>query len=671
MDEEELNEMDKLEIDEQTNGVSSSTMNDRKRKTTKGSHEPSKKPKLPKEQRKEQKRQKIEAENSGAKATLNGGFYEEDSRTAKKAEKKRLRALAKAQSEDDGSNGGRHKGKVQVNGNSPTKDFKAARKAERRLKAVQLAQNENSDLVRQEGVDINSGTNTATLVKGSTGVNGDKTTRRAKKKTEKLHSKAIKKANSHKVTKQRKQRDSSDEDEQMSSDAGEADLASESLDSRHGAMKKAEKEKRTVLETVPMKSSDNSFTRSALNNSTYREDPELSALAQGDIDSFLSASSITVSDPSTTASLRPMISFSHLPPSTKTFTSTLLSFKSPTPIQSAVWPFLFAGRDVIGVAETGSGKTLAFGVPCIDYIKSLPASSTSIQSRKYLGRAKAVIVSPTRELALQSYEQLSILGKDDNIQTVCVYGGVPKDPQKLALQSADIIIATPGRLLDLMNEDAADLSKVGYLVLDEADRMLDKGFENDIRKIILATPSTLPTSLSISNGITDRPRQTLMFTATWPPSIRDLAATFLLNPVHISIGLDNPQGDLRANTRITQSVEVIDPRSKESRLMQIIKDHQSGASKDDRILVFCLYKKEAQRVESSLRAKGLRVVGIHGDLSQEKRTKSLMEFKRDGGTPLLIATDVAARGLDIPDVKLVINLTFPLTVEDYVHRIGR
>lgn len=388
----------------------------------------------------------------------------------------------------------------------------------------------------------------------------------------------------------------------------------------------------------------------------YEEDSALTALPQSEIDSYLSSNFITITDPTTSKHLRPIISFSQLPASTRAgaAASPFASFKNPTPIQSAAWPFLFSGRDVIGVAETGSGKTLAFGVPCIRYISSLPPQP------KKSSPARAVIISPTRELAVQIYEQILQLAKPAALQAVCVYGGVPKDAQRLALKSSHIVVATPGRLNDLINEGAADLRNVCFFVLDEADRMLDKGFEDEIRKII----STIP-SPSSSSG-----RQTLMFTATWPPSVRDLAATFMRSPVKIAIG-DNPTGELRANTRIVQKVEVVDPRSKEMRLLQLIKQYQSGKAKDDRILVFCLYKKEATRVEGFLRSKGLRVAGIHGDLSQEKRTSSLEAFKRDGGCPLLVATDVAARGLDIPAVKVVINVTFPLTVEDYVHRIGR
>lgn len=391
----------------------------------------------------------------------------------------------------------------------------------------------------------------------------------------------------------------------------------------------------------------------------YVEDSALSSLPQSDVDSFQSANFISIIDPSSAAPLRPIIKFSYLPKNILAHSFT--NFKAPTPIQAAAWPFLLSNRDVIGVAETGSGKTLAFGVPCIRSIltstsakpkpkpKPKPSPSESAQAR-------AVIVSPTRELAVQIHEQMEKLALPAHLATACIYGGVPKDPQRDALKTAHIIVATPGRLNDLIEEGAADLSQVKYLVLDEADRMLDKGFEDAIRTIISRTPST-------ASG-----RQTLMFTATWPPSVRELAATFMSQPVHITIGANNPGGELRANKRITQVVEVVEPEAKQGRLLQIIKQH--GGSNNARILIFCLYKKEAMRIEGYLHSKGLRVAGIHGDLNQAKRMQSLEAFK-SGACPLLVATDVAARGLDIPNVKLVLNVTFPLTVEDYVHRIGR
>ncbi|KAL8696900.1 MAG: hypothetical protein Q9201_007419 [Fulgogasparrea decipioides] len=383
---------------------------------------------------------------------------------------------------------------------------------------------------------------------------------------------------------------------------------------------------------------------------SYHQDPGLTALSDSEIESFLSANFITVKDPSSNKPLRPVTKFSYLPSSSQS--SAFSAFKSPTPIQASAWPFLLSGRDVVGVAETGSGKTLAFGIPCIRSV------SSAISTERSKTPARAVIISPTRELAVQIHTQTEAIATPSNIHTVCVYGGVPKDSQRLALPKAHIIVATPGRLNDLIEEGSADLSAVKYCVLDEADRMLEKGFEDAIRKIISTTPSR-------AQG-----RQTLMFTATWPESVRELAATFMNQPVHITIGENNADGELRANTRIEQKVEVVDPRAKEQRMLQIIKQYQSGKQRDDRILVFCLYKKEATRVENFIRSKGLRVAGIHGDLSQSARMAALEGFK-SGQCPLLVATDVAARGLDIPNVKLVLNVTFPLTVEDYVHRIGR
>ena len=396
----------------------------------------------------------------------------------------------------------------------------------------------------------------------------------------------------------------------------------------------------------PRKSKKEKPQAVATSSLSYTEDPALTALPQSGIDDFLATNFITIDDPASATTLRPITKFSYLPSGDS---SAFTAFKAPTPIQSAAWPFLLSGRDVIGVAETGSGKTLAFGVPCIRSItKSLP--------HKKSAPARAVIVSPTRELAAQIHDQIEQLAKPASLSTVCVYGGVPKDAQRAALKTAHIVVATPGRLNDLINEGAADLSNVNYLVLDEADRMLDKGFEEEIRKII---GTTSPVG-----------RQTLMFTATWPPSVRDLAATFMTQPVHISIGVDNPTGELRANTKIKQLVEVVDPRGKEQRLLQILRQHQGPKNKTDRILVFCLYKKEAARIEGFLRQRGLSVAGIHGDMNQTARSASLDSFKT-GQCPLLVATDVAARGLDIPAVKVVVNVTFPLTVEDYVHRIGR
>lgn len=396
------------------------------------------------------------------------------------------------------------------------------------------------------------------------------------------------------------------------------------------------------------KPKDSEHHRSAVSPPSYAQDPKLTALSQSEVDSYLETNSIQISDQlDQNITLRPITSFSYLPQAHEHLYEPLKAFSEPTPIQATTWPFLFAGRDVIGIAETGSGKTLAFGLPCIRRL--MPRGGTMDAG------VKAVMVTPTRELAIQVYKQIVELAGSSAANVVCVYGGVSKDEQRMALKKASVVVATPGRLKDLLNDRVVDLRAVEYLVLDEADRMLDKGFEDDIRDIV----SNMPRAGH---------RQTLMFTATWPMEIRELAATFTKSPVHINVGSSSTE--LRANPRITQVVEVVDSQDKESRLLQLLSKHQQGKKGRDKILVFCLYKKEATRVERFIRSRGYQVAGIHGDLSQHERVKSLDAFK-SGSVALLVATDVAARGLDIPAVKLVLNLTFPLTVEDYVHRIGR
>lgn len=381
----------------------------------------------------------------------------------------------------------------------------------------------------------------------------------------------------------------------------------------------------------------------------YVPSPELNALPQSTVDEFLKTNSIHITDPCEQQPARPITSFSFLPDCSTDLYRPLEAFTAPTPIQAVSWPLAFAGRDVIGVAETGSGKTLAFGLPCLRRILELNGSRKS-------HRLSAVIITPTRELAMQIYDQLLKYSSLVGVGVACIYGGASKDQQRREIKNASVIVATPGRLKDMHNEEAVNLTKVKYLVLDEADRMLDKGFEQDIREIIGAMPST-------------RKRQTIMFTATWPTSVRNLAAAFTKDPVTITVG-DNQSSDIRANERIKQIVEVVKPYEKEGRLLELLRKYQAGNKSNDRILVFCLYKKEATRIERFIRSKGYKVAGIHGDLNQTERFKSLDAFK-SGSTSLLVATDVAARGLDIPAVKLVLNVTFPLTVEDYVHRIGR
>ncbi|KAM3537924.1 hypothetical protein ARSEF1564_009163 [Beauveria bassiana] len=468
-----------------------------------------------------------------------------------------------------------------------------------------------------------------------------------KKEKKKARKEAKKKLNVAKHAKKQAQEDSEpvvDEKEEEEKETSEPKKEKKEK-KETSEPKKEKKEKKNKAASAPAPSSANGYEPTAA----------LNGVAQADIDAFLETEQITITDPkSSEATLRPILDFAHLPP-TDLLTkkgSPFANYKAPTPIQAASWPFTLSGRDVVGVAETGSGKTMAFALPCVKAVAAIGKRGT-----------KAVIVSPTRELAMQTHEQLAALATLARLSCVCLYGGSSKDEQRALInRGADIIVATPGRLKDFMSDDTVDLSGCQFAVLDEADRMLDKGFEDDIKQILGSCPPR-------------EKRQTLMFTATWPFSVQTLASTFMVEPVKITIGCggketENGAVELQANTRITQRVEVLDGKDKEFRLLQVLKQAQQGSKKNDRILVFCLYKKEATRVENFLSRKGIRVGGIHGDLRQEQRTKALESFKL-GHTPVLVATDVAARGLDIPEVKLVVNVTFPLTIEDYVHRIGR
>ena len=268
-----------------------------------------------------------------------------------------------------------------------------------------------------------------------------------------------------------------------------------------------------------------------------------------------------------------------------------------------------------------------------------------------------LIMAPTRELAMQSDIVCREVGEHKGtgpaVRSVCIYGGVSKHDQKQAIRDGvEIIVATPGRLLDLVEEGALSLSDVDCLVLDEADRMLDEGFEPAIRKIVAKCPSA-------SKG-----RQTIMFSATWPEDIRRLAETYLKSDVvRVVVGGD----ELSANHRVTQIVECIDKSGRDKRLLELLRKYHNSKN---RCLIFILYKREANTLMSFLSNKGYNVGAIQGDMTQTARTDALENFK-SGKVPLLIATDVAARGLDIPQVEYVLNYSFPLTVEDYVHRIGR
>ncbi|BGO93762.1 hypothetical protein NBRC10512_004550 [Rhodotorula toruloides] len=400
-----------------------------------------------------------------------------------------------------------------------------------------------------------------------------------------------------------------------------------------------------------------------------------------EVDAFLSENNISYEPESAKTQFPPVLSFASLPLADGV-RKGLSGFAKPTPIQSASFPLMLAGRDVIGIAETGSGKTVAFGVPAIEHILSLPSSPAG-KKGKSTAPVSVLIICPTRELAMQTHQNLSLISSalSPSLPSVCLYGGVPKPEQVKILRNdrPRIVVGTPGRLLDLAREGNLDLGKVSWLVLDEADRMLDKGFENDIREIIklcLPSPSSPLGPVKEEKG-EPKARRTAMFSATWPMSVRKLAADFMTSPLRITVGSDS----LTANSRVEQvAIVVPDSRQKETLLLTHLRDNgfslnatKKGADKGkdrDKALVFALYKKEATRLFEFLRMKGYEVACINGDMSQEKRTKSLEDFKL-GKANILVATDVAARGLDIPKVELVINQTFPLTIEDYVHRIGR
>ncbi|ORX56516.1 DEAD-domain-containing protein [Piromyces finnis] len=405
--------------------------------------------------------------------------------------------------------------------------------------------------------------------------------------------------------------------------------------------KKEKKEKKEKEESKEIPSSEISTIANENNGIwSYQEHEEISNLSESELNQFWQKNNIEFKGDEI---IRPILEFKHsnFPEDIR---NVLKNFQKPTPIQSSCWPIVMKKRDCIGIAKTGSGKTLTFLVPSFIHLKY--NHPESFKSKKI----SVLVVAPTRELAMQTYDNAKEFGEPLGIKSLCIYGGVPKIEQKNALRkNVHILIATPGRLLDLINEGACDISNVNLLVLDEADRMLDNGFEQDIRNIISNTRSD---------------RQTVMFSATWPQVIQKLAHEFLKNPIHITIG----SAELHANENIKQIVEVIDPKQKEFRLIELLKKYHK--TRNNRVLVFALYKKEAVRLENFLQRRGYNVASIHGDKSQDQRIQALNNFK-SGSCPLLIATDVAARGLDIPNVEYVLNYTFPLTIEDYIHRIGR
>ncbi|MFC1452548.1 DEAD/DEAH box helicase [Verrucomicrobiota bacterium] len=314
-------------------------------------------------------------------------------------------------------------------------------------------------------------------------------------------------------------------------------------------------------------------------------------------------------------------------------------YTTPTPIQEQAIPHLVQGRDVLGCAQTGTGKTAAFVLPLLQDIHRAGR-------RPAAGSPQALVLVPTRELAAQIGESIRTYGRYTRVSHTTVFGGVSQQAQVKALRhGVDIVVATPGRLLDLLRQGALSLGSVGVFVLDEADRMLDMGFLPDIRTVIHALPAD---------------RQSLLFSATIPEPIVRLAADIVQDPVCITIAPEQP-----AVEAINQSVFFVDKEDKASLLTGLLRDESKS-----KVLVFVGMKHVANRVQRKLTASGITAQAIHGNKSQNARTQALARFK-SGADRVLVATDVAARGLDVTGISHVINYDLPHEAETYVHRIGR
>ncbi|RXZ43345.1 DEAD/DEAH box helicase [Crenobacter cavernae] len=319
-----------------------------------------------------------------------------------------------------------------------------------------------------------------------------------------------------------------------------------------------------------------------------------------------------------------------------------LGYTQPTPIQAAAIPKVLTGRDLLAAAQTGTGKTAAFMLPILERLKKFANSSAS----PAMHPVRALILSPTRELADQIAVNVAAYTKYLPIKHVVVFGGVNMDPQTEALRrGVEIVVATPGRLLDHVQQKSIHLNKVEMLVLDEADRMLDMGFINDIRKIL----SLLP-----------KHRQTLLFSATFAPEIKKLAEDFMRTPELVQVARQNA-----TNEQVEQHIYQVDAGRKRHLLSHLIKTRQMS-----QVIVFCRTKQGVDTLTRDLKRDGLSVEAIHGDKAQGVRLETLASFK-SGDLRVLVATDVAARGLDVSDLPYVVNFELPNAPEDYVHRIGR
>ena len=315
-------------------------------------------------------------------------------------------------------------------------------------------------------------------------------------------------------------------------------------------------------------------------------------------------------------------------------------YEKPTPIQEKAMPYLFEGRDLIGIAQTGTGKTAAFMLPILNHL-------IRVRRPRHIGHPRALILSPTRELAAQTAENVKKYSKYCQLPFACVFGGVSQFGQvKDIKKGAETVIACPGRLIDLMTQGILYLDQVECFVLDEADRMLDMGFLPDIKRIISKLPKA---------------RQSLFFSATMSPAISKLAGELVQDPVQVTINPETPTVE-----KINQKVMFVERACKDSLLIHLLKTHPEWT----KVIVFTKMRHGADRVNKKLLRENISCAAIHSDKTQGQRTRALEGF-RQGRVRVLVATDIASRGIDVPDVSCVINMELPLETESYVHRIGR
>jgi ATP-dependent RNA helicase RhlE len=315
-------------------------------------------------------------------------------------------------------------------------------------------------------------------------------------------------------------------------------------------------------------------------------------------------------------------------------------YENPTPIQQQAIPSILQGKDTLACAQTGTGKTAAFAIPILQLLDA------SKKNRPLNKAIKTLILTPTRELAIQIQENIVTYGRGLNITNTAIFGGVNQFSQVQKLnRGVDILVATPGRLLDLMQQGIVSLSQIEILVLDEADRMLDMGFVNDVKKIIARVPAK---------------RQTLFFSATMPKEIKELSSSILKNPVHITVTPVSSTAEI-----INQELYYVSRENKKSLLVYLLSKNPS-----EPMLVFTQTKHGANKIVKDLQAKGIAADAIHGNKSQPARQAALTNFKKKT-IRVLVATDIAARGIDVDELKYVINYDLPNVAETYVHRIGR